>query len=66
MDPLVHPPNIVVNDVGDITLKLGVGSHMITNTSAPQVVNPSPSSLKIVRPEKSIEDGFNSNYTPIN
>jgi hypothetical protein len=66
MNPLVNPLNIVVNDVGDITLELGVGSHMITNTSAPQVVNPSPSSLKIVRPEKSIEDGLNSNHAPIN
>jgi hypothetical protein len=35
MDPLVTPPNIVVDDIGDITLEPSVGSHTITNTSAP-------------------------------
>jgi hypothetical protein len=66
MDPLVNPLNIVVNDTGDTTLELGVGSYMIINTIAPQVVNLSPSSPKAARLEKSIEGDSNSNHTPIN
>jgi hypothetical protein len=38
MDPLVNLLNIVVDDITDITLQLGVGPHTITNTSAFQVV----------------------------
>jgi hypothetical protein len=53
MDPLVNPHNVVVDDIGDITLELGVGMHTIINTSAPQVVNLSPSSPKVARLEKS-------------
>jgi hypothetical protein len=52
-DPFVNPPNIVVDDLGDITLELGVGPCTITNTRAPQVANPSPSSPKVIRLEKS-------------
>jgi hypothetical protein len=48
MDPFVNPPTIVANDIGDITLEPRVGPHMITNTSAPQVTNPSPSSPKVI------------------
>jgi hypothetical protein len=66
MDPLVNLPNIVVDDIGDITLEPGVGPHTIINTSAPQVVDPNPSSHKATRLEKSIEDYSNSNHAPIN
>jgi hypothetical protein len=66
MDPLVNPPNIVIDDLGDITLELGVGPCMITNTSAPQVVNPNPSSLKAIRPKKSTECDSNFDHAPIN
>jgi hypothetical protein len=38
MDTLVNLPNIIIDDIRDITLQLGVGPHMITNTSALQVV----------------------------
>jgi hypothetical protein len=41
MDPLVNPPNIVVDD-GDIKLELGVDPHIVINTNACQVTNPSP------------------------
>jgi hypothetical protein len=47
MDPLINPPNIVVDDIRDITLEPRVGLHMITKTSAPQVADPSPSSPKV-------------------
>ncbi len=53
MEPFVNPPNIIVDEMGDITLELGVYPHIITNTSAPQVVDPSPSSPKVARPKKS-------------
>jgi len=39
---------------------------MITNTSAPQVVDPSPSSLKITRLEKSAKGDSNFDHAPIN
>jgi hypothetical protein len=52
MEPFVNPPNIIVDEIGD-TLELGVCPHIITNTSAPQVVDPSPSSPKVTRPKKS-------------
>jgi hypothetical protein len=29
MDPFVNPPNIVVDDIKDITLELNVGPHMV-------------------------------------
>ncbi len=46
MDPFINPLNIVVDDIGDITLKPCVGSHTITNRSAPQVTDSSPSNPK--------------------
>jgi hypothetical protein len=55
MDPLVNPPNITVDDIGDITLEPSVAPCIITNTSAPQVVNPSPLGPKVARPKKSIK-----------
>ncbi len=58
--------NIVVDDIGDITWKPGVGMHMVTNTSAPQVANPSPSSPKAPRLEKSIEGESKFDHAPIN
>ncbi len=39
---------------------------MITNTSAPQVVDLIPSTFKVLRPEKSTKSDSNSNHTPIN
>ncbi len=66
MDSFVNPPNIVVDDIGDITLEPSVGPHMITNTSAPQVAHPSPSSLKAVRLEKSTKGDSDSDHAPIN
>jgi hypothetical protein len=48
MDPFINPPNIIVDDIRDITLELYVGSHMFFNTSAPQVGDPSPSSPKVI------------------
>jgi hypothetical protein len=66
MDPFVNPPTIIANDIGDITLELGVGPHMITNTSAPQVANPSPSSPKVIKPKKSTEGDLNYDHAPIN
>jgi len=66
MDPHVNPPNIVVDDIRDITLEPCVGPRTITNTNAPQVVNPSPLSPKATRPEKSIEGDSNFVHAPIN
>jgi len=66
MDPFINPPTVVGNDIGDITLELGVGPHMIINTSAPQVANPSPSSPKVIKPKKSTEGDLNSDHAPIN
>jgi hypothetical protein len=37
MDPFINPLNIVVDDIGDITLEPSVGQCMIINTSASQV-----------------------------
>jgi hypothetical protein len=37
MDPLINLPNIIVDDIGDITLELGVDPHTIINTSAPKL-----------------------------
>ncbi len=65
MDPLVNPPNIVANGIRDITLEWSVG-HTITNTSAPQVANPSPSSPKVAKPKNSIEGDLDSNHALIN
>ncbi len=65
MNPLVNPPNIVVDDIRDITLELGVGSHMIINTSAPQVEDLIPSSFKVARLEKLVEGVSNFDHTPI-
>jgi hypothetical protein len=66
MNPLVNLPNIVVDDLGLITMELGVGPCMITNTSAPQVANPSPSSPKVARLEKSTKCDSNFDHAPIN
>jgi hypothetical protein len=66
MDLLVNPPNIVVDDIGDITLELGVGLHMVTNTSAPQVVDPNPSSPKATRFKKLIDGDSNFDHALIN
>jgi len=44
MDPLINPPNIVVDGIEDITLETNVGLCMIINTSEPQVVDSSLSS----------------------
>jgi hypothetical protein len=63
MDPLVNPPNIVVDGIKDITLEPSVGLHMIINTSAPQVANPNP---KVARLEKLVKGDSNSNHAPIN
>jgi hypothetical protein len=49
MDPFINPSNIVVDDIGDITLEPSVGLCTIINTSAPQVVDPSPSNPKVAR-----------------
>jgi hypothetical protein len=49
MDPFINPLNIVVDDIGDITLEPSVGLCTIINTSAPQVVDPSPSNPKVAR-----------------
>jgi len=65
MGPLVNPPDIVVDDIEDITLEPSVGLYTIINTSALQVVNPHPSSLKATRLEKSTEGDLNSNHAPI-
>jgi hypothetical protein len=43
-----------------------VGLHTTTNTSAPQVADPSPSSPKVTRSEKSIEGDSNYDHAPIN
>ncbi len=53
MDPFINVPNIVVDDIRDITLKPNVCPHMVNNTSAPQVADLSPSSPKATRPKKS-------------
>jgi hypothetical protein len=63
MEPFVNPPNIVVDDIGDIILELGVGPHMNINTNAPQVVDPSPS--KATRLEKLVEGDSNYDHTLI-
>ncbi len=65
MDQLVNPPNIVVDDIGDITLEPCVCLHMIINTSAPQVVDPSLSSLRVARIEKLIEGDLYFDHAPI-
>jgi hypothetical protein len=39
---------------------------MVINTSAPQVVDSSPSSPKVTRPEKSTKGDSDSNHAPIN
>jgi hypothetical protein len=52
MDPLINPPNIVIDDIGDITLEPNVGLCTIINTSEPQVVDSSPSSPKVARLKK--------------
>jgi hypothetical protein len=66
MDPLINPPNIIVDDIGDMTLEPFVGLHTFTNTSVPQVTDLNPSSHKATRLEKSIEGDSDSNHAPIN
>jgi hypothetical protein len=66
MDLLVNPPNIIVDDIGDITLELSMGLHTVTHTSAPQVVDPSPSSPRATRLKKSIEGDSDSDHSLIN
>ncbi len=56
-------PNIIIDDIGDITLELGVGMCMITNTNAPQVIDRSASNPKATKPRKSIEGDSNFNHT---
>ncbi len=58
-DPLDNPPIIIIDDIRDITLEPCVGPHMVTNTSAPQVVHPNPSSNTPGRVEKSIKGDSN-------
>ncbi len=65
MDPFINPSNIVVDDIGDITLEPSVGLCTIINTSAPQVVDPSPSSFKVIKPKKSLEGDLDSDHAPI-
>jgi hypothetical protein len=65
MNPLVNPPNVVIDDIGNITLEPGVGPHMIISANAPQVADPSPSSLKATRLEKLTEGDSNSYHTTI-
>jgi len=65
MDPFINPLNIVVDDIGDITLEPGVGQCIIINTSAPQVTDPSPSNLKIARPKKSTKGDLDFDHAPI-
>jgi hypothetical protein len=66
LDLLINLPNIVVDDIGDITLEPSMGLHTITNTSAPQVVDLNPLSLKTIRPEKSTKGDLNFDHAPIN
>jgi hypothetical protein len=66
MDPFVNPPNIVVDDIRDITLELNVGPHMVTNTNAPQVANINPSSPKVARLENSTQGDLDYDHAPIN
>jgi hypothetical protein len=54
MDPLVNPPNIVVDDIDDITLEPSVAPCMINNTNAPQVVNPSHLSPKVAKSQQKV------------
>jgi hypothetical protein len=65
VDPLINPPIIVVDDIGDITLEPGGGLHTIINKNAPQVVHPSLSSLKITRPSKSTKHYLHFDHAPI-
>ncbi len=65
MDPLINLPNIVVDDIGDITLEPNVGLCIIINTSEPQVVDSSPSSLKVARPKKSTKGDLDFDHAPI-
>jgi len=66
MDPLVNPPNNVVDDIRDIALEPNVGPHIINNINAPQAMNPSPSNLKVTRPKKSIEGDSDYDHALIN
>ncbi len=52
INPLVNPPNIIIDDIRDITLEPSVGMYMIINTSPPQVADPSLSSPKATRPKR--------------
>jgi hypothetical protein len=65
MDPFIDLPNIVVDDIGDITLEPSVGLHTITNTNAPQLVDLSPSSPKAIRPEKLAKGDLDFDYALI-
>jgi hypothetical protein len=66
MDPLINPPNIIVDDIGDIALEPRVGLHTVTHTSVPQVRYLNPSSPKVTKLEKSIEGELDFDHTPIN
>jgi hypothetical protein len=46
-------------------LEPNVGPHTIINTSAPQVVDPSPLSSKVAKLEKSVEGDSNFDHAPI-
>jgi len=65
MDPFVTPPNIVVDDIRDITLELNVGPHMVTNIDAPHVANLNPSSPKVARLENSTQGDLDCDHAPI-
>jgi hypothetical protein len=65
VDPFINPPNIVVDDIGDITMEPGMGPHKVINTSAPKVVHLSPSSPRVARHSKSIEIDSNFDHAPI-
>jgi hypothetical protein len=65
MDPLVNCPNIVIDDIGNITLEPSVGLYTNSNTSAPQVVDPSFSNPKAARPEKLVEGDSKYDHAPI-
>jgi hypothetical protein len=54
-----------VDDIGDITLEPNVGLCTIINTNEPQVVDSSPSSLKVARPKKSTKGDSNFDHAPI-
>ncbi len=63
MDPLINlEPNIVVDDIGDITFEPSVDPHTITSTNSPQVADWSPLSPKIERPNKLTKGDLDSSH----